>query len=163
MNKGNVTVYYGEGRGKTTAAIGYAIRAASQGKSVFVIQFLKGRNDDEISFIRRLEPEIKFFQFEKSEKDFDDLPENVRNEECMNIKNGFNFAKKVLVTGECNVLVLDELLGILDNKVITNEEVEAMMKNKSEETEIIFTGRVMNESIMKYADEVYQIQPIKTK
>lgn len=161
MGEGSVTVYYGSGRGKTTAAIGYAIKAASQGKAVFVIQFLKGRNDDEISFIRRLEPEIKFFQFEKSDINYDELPEDVKNEECMNMRNGFNFAKKVLLTGECNVLILDEFLGLLDNQVISQKEMEILLENKSENTEIIFTGRIKSESIMKYADEIYHIKSKK--
>lgn len=161
MSKGNVLVYYGEGRGKTSSALGHAIHAASQGRSVIIIQFLKGKNDDEISFIRRLEPEIKFFRFEKSQENYDELSEEEKKEECMNIKNGFNFAKKVLVTGECSVLILDEFLGLLDNHVITNEELESMFQAKSEDTEIIFTGRVMDANLIKYADEIYKIQPEK--
>lgn len=161
MSKGNVLVYYGEGRGKTSSALGHAIHAASQGRSVIIIQFLKGKNDDEISFIRRLEPEIKFFRFEKSQENYDELSEEEKKEECMNIKNGFNFAKKVLVTGECSVLILDEFLGLLDNRVITNEELESMFQAKSEDTEIIFTGRVMDANLIKYADEIYKIQPEK--
>ena len=161
MSKGNVIVYYGEGKGKTTSALGHAIRSASQGKSVIIIQFLKGKNEDEISFIRRLEPEIKFFRFEKSQENYDLLSEEEKKEESMNIKNGFNFAKKVLVTGECNILILDEFLGLLDKHVITMEELESMLQAKTEDTEIIFTGRVMDEKLKDYVDEVYKIQPEK--
>lgn len=161
MKKGNVIVYYGEGKGKTSSALGHAIQAASRGKAVIIIQFLKGKNDNEISFIRRLEPEIKFFRFEKSQENYDELTEEEKREESMNIKNGFNFARKVLVTGECNILILDEFLGLLDKHVITIEEMESMLKAKSEETEIIFTGRVMDESLKDYVDEIYRIQPEK--
>lgn len=161
MSKGNVLVYYGEGKGKSTSALGHAIQSASQGKSVIIIQFLKGKNDDEISFIRRLEPEIKFFRFEKSQENFDQLSEEEKKEESMNIKNGFNFAKKVLVTGECNVLILDEFLGLLDKQVISIEELESMLQAKSEDTEIIFTGRVMDENLSRYANEIYRIQAEK--
>ncbi len=161
MSKGNVIVYYGEGKGKTTSALGHAIRSASQGKSVIIIQFLKGKNEDEISFIRRLEPEVKFFRFEKSQENFDLLSEEEKKEESMNIKNGFNFAKKVLVTGECNILILDEFLGLLDKQVITMEELESLLQAKTEDTEIIFTGRVMDEKLKDYVDEVYKIQPEK--
>lgn len=161
MSKGNVLVYYGDGKGKTSSALGYAIRAASQGKTVIVIQFLKGKTGDELSFIRRLEPEIRFFRFEKSQENYNDLSEEAKREEAMNIRNGFHFAKKVLVTGECNVLILDEFLGILDNHVISHEELEAMLKAQSEDTEIIFTGRVMDASLRQYADEIYKIWPEK--
>ena len=73
------------------------------------------------------------------------------------MKNGLNFAKKVLVTGECNVLILDEVLGLIDAGVISSEELEAVLKAKMDETEIIMTGRVLEESIRSYADEIYRI------
>lgn len=163
MSEGNIIIYYGEGRGKTTSALGYGIREASQGRNVIIIQFLKGKSEDEISFIRRLEPEIKFFQFEKSQENYDQLSEEEKKEECMNIRNGFNFARKVLVTGECNVLILDGFLGLLDRQVISTEEMESMLSSKSEDTEIIFTGRIMDEKLKKYADEIYYIQPEKAE
>ena len=73
------------------------------------------------------------------------------------MKNGLNFAKKVLVTGECNVLILDEVLGLIDAGVISPEELEAVLKAKMDETEVIMTGRVLEESIRSYADEIYKI------
>lgn len=63
MNEGIIQIYYGEGHGKSTAAIGNAIRCASEGKSVIIIQFLKGKNENELAFLNRLEPEIKIFRF----------------------------------------------------------------------------------------------------
>ena len=66
-------VYTGNGKGKTTAAIGQGIMAASEERSVIIIQFLKSRNREEMSFISRLEPEIKLFRFEKSDACFADL------------------------------------------------------------------------------------------
>ena len=132
MEKGFVQIYYGAGRGKTNAALGNALRAAGENKSVIIIQFLKGKTDDQIAYMKQLEPEI-------------------------NMKNGLNFAKKVLVTGECNVLILDEVLGLIDAGVISSEELEAVLKAKMDETEIIMTGRVLEESIRSYADEIYKI------
>ena len=71
------------------------------------------------------------------------------------MKNGLNFAKKVLVTGECDVLILDEVLGLLDNDVVSYEEVKAVLDAKTEDTDIILTGRVLEDSIRGYADEIY--------
>lgn len=161
MEHGNIVVYYGQGKGKTSSALGHAIRCAGQGKSVIIIQFLKEKHEDEISFIRRLEPEIKFFRFEKSGGNYDELSEEEKREEYMNIRNGCNFARKVLVTGECSVLILDEFLGLLANQVISADELEALLEAKTEETEVIFTGRLMDESIKKYADEIYCIRSEK--
>lgn len=157
MCKEKVTVYCGDGKGKTTAALGYAVQAAGQGKSVIIIQFLKGKREDEIGFFRRLEPEVKLFRFAKFEKNFAELSEEEREEESVNIQNGFNFARKVLVTGECSVLILDEFLGLLDNRLISEENVASLLNAASEETEIIFTGRVIKDGLQKYIGKVYEI------
>lgn len=111
MKEGKLQIYCGNGKGKTTAAIGQAIREASKGCSVFIVQFLKGKQEEEISFIKRLEPEIKLFRFQKREEAFENLTEQEKEEEIPNLKNGLNFARKVLATGECDVLILDEVLG----------------------------------------------------
>ena len=161
METGLVKVYCGDGRGKTTAAIGRAICAASQGKTVIIIQFLKGRNEEELSFIKRLEPEIKLFRFEKSEDFYDQLTQAQQSEEVINIKNGINFARKVVQTGECDVLILDEILGLLDNKIITIEDIKGITENKGEEMELIFTGRFINEELMEIADSVSKVETLK--
>ena len=133
MKTGLIQIYCGDGRGKTTAAIGQAIRAASQGKTVTIIQFLKGRNEEELNFIKRLEPEIKLFRFEKSDEFYDQLTQTQQSEEVMNIRNGINFARKVVQTGGCEVLILDELLGLLDNKIITMEDIREIVEHKSDQ------------------------------
>ena len=94
MDRGVIQVYYGEGHGKSTAAIGNAIRIASEGKSVIIIQFLKGKNENELTFLSRLEPEIKIFRFAKSDECFEALSEEAKQEESMNLRNGFNYGKK---------------------------------------------------------------------
>lgn len=157
MCKEKVTVYCGDGKGKTTAALGYAVQAAGQGNNVIIIQFLKGRKDEEMEFLRRLEPEVKFFSFAKSEKNFAELSEEEQKEETINIRNGFNFARKVLVTGECSLLILDEFLGLWDNHMISEEDVASLMNAASEETEIILTGRVMEDGLRKYIGKTYEI------
>ena len=66
MREGKLQIYCGSGKGKTTAALGQAIKEASLGRSVFIVQFMKCRKaDEEISFIQRLEPEIKLFRFQR--------------------------------------------------------------------------------------------------
>lgn len=162
MNKGFIQIFCGDGKGKTNAAIGYGIRAVSQGKIVVIIQFLRGKNSDEISFINRLEPEIKLFRFEKYNDSFESLSEEAKTDEIMNIKNGLNFAKKVLITGECNVLILDEILGLIDKGIMTKEELISLMKAKDNDTELILTGRNLSKEICSYADEVSKIETIKT-
>ncbi len=157
MCEEKVTVYCGEKKGKTTAAFGCAVQSASQGDSVIIIQFLKGKREEELEFLRRLEPEVKVFSFARSEKNFTDLNKEEQQEEEMNIRNGFNFARKVLVTGECSLLILDGFLGLLDNQMISGEELDTLMNAKSEDTKIVFTGGAMNDILRRYADKIYEI------
>lgn len=161
MKRGKLQVYFGSGKGKTTAAIGQAVKAASRGKSVFIVQFLKGRQPEEISFIQRLEPEIKLFRFQRREAAFLDLTLQEQKEETMNMKNGLCFARKVLATGECDVLILDEVLGLIEHGIATMNDIRELLEEVSDEMELIFTGIRLCPEIMEWADGVYQISVLK--
>ena len=160
MEEGKLQIYCGSGKGKTTAAIGLAIREASRGRSVFVVQFLKGKYPEEIIFIQRLEPEIKMFRFQKREDSFEDLTPQEKEEEIPNLRNGLNFAKKVLATGECDVLILDEVLGLVEQGIATLDEIHGLL-DSAEDTELIFTGIKLCPEMLEWADEVYQITALK--
>lgn len=161
MDAGRIQIYYGEGHGKSAAALGYALRVASQGSNVFVIQFLKGRMTVESAYMQRLEPEIKVFHFEKSEERYEELSGQERQEEHINQKNGINFARKVLLTGECDLLVLDELLGVVDYGIISEDEAASLLEARMGQTQIIITGRSLPDWLRRYADAVYCIQAEK--
>lgn len=157
MEKGIIQIYYGDGRGKSTAALGNAIHAASEGKNIVIVQFLKGKMNDEQNFLERLEPEIKIFRFEKSEESYEELNEEQKQEAAINIKNGLNYARKVLATGECDLLVLDEILGVIDNGLVSKEDIKDVIDAKSDEADLILTGRVLDDELREYADEIYKI------
>ncbi|MCM1107135.1 MAG: cob(I)yrinic acid a,c-diamide adenosyltransferase [Blautia sp.] len=161
MDKGVVQIYYGDGHGKSTAAMGNAIHAAGAGKSVIVIEFLKGKREEEFTFLNRLEPEIKFFRFAKSDASFEELSEEQKREEAMNLRNGFNYGKKVITTGACDMVVLDEILGAVDEQVISAGELEELLAARPEDMTVICTGRVLHRDIRRFADEIYNIAPEK--
>ena len=161
MEQGRITIFCGEGKGKTSAALGQAIFGASKGKSVIIIQFLKGKAGERIDFIKRLEPEIKVFSFEKSDTNFQELSLEEQEEECMNIRNGINFARKVLSTEGCDILILDEVLGLVYKGIVTEEELKSLIEAKEEETELMLTGIHMCEAMYAYADDVFQIDTLK--
>lgn len=158
MNQGKIHIYSGDGHGKTPAAWGKALQAASEGKEVIIIQFLKGKGLHDSPFLKRLEPEIKFFRFEKSDTDFASLDDAHKQEEIQNIKNGLNFAKKVLTTGGCDLLILDEVLGLLDVSIITAEDLKCILQTKQPETTVIMTGIQLSDEVCKLADEVSRIE-----
>lgn len=157
MSKGIVRIYYGEGHGKSTAALGTAIREVSHGKTATVISFLKEKNADSEELLKKLEPELKFFRFEKTESSFDELSTSEKEEEIMNLKNGYNYSKKVISTGGCDLVVLDEVLGLLEKQIVTEEEFLNLMAAVPEDMVVICTGRTVADSVRECADELYQI------
>lgn len=162
MKNGNVEVICGTGVGKTSLAIGKGITALTEHKKVIMIQFLKGSQKKEgLDSLKKLEPDFKMFRFEKANAFFQDLSVEEKTEELLNIKNGFNFAKKVVATGECDLLILDEVLGILDQNIIEIEEFEHMISCKEEGMGLILTGKVFPEKLRPYVDCISTIDHIE--
>ena len=161
MASGRVRVICGPGNGKSASAIGYAMMGVFHGKRVIMVQFLKGMLGEEASdVLKRLEPDLKFFRFEHSKERFEDLAEEQKQEELMNMRNGFNFARKVMTTGECDILILDEILGIVDQGIITGEEFRSFLESRDKEMELIMTGRVCPEGIENYVDDISRVENI---
>ena len=159
MDKGIIQIYYGEGQGKTSAALGNAIRKASNGQSGYVVQFMKGQLDTE--YLTRLEPEVKVFRFERCSEGFDALDEAEKQEQKQNIQNGLNFAKKALVTGQCDMLVLDEVLGLVKEGMATEDQILEVLQAKSLYTDVILTGRDSLPRVFDMADNILNIVPEK--
>ena len=162
MERGYVCIYCGDGHGKSPAALGRAVLSAAQGKNVVIIRFLRGKGISD-SYLKRLEPEVKIFRFEKSDEDYVNLSEERKTEEWQNIRNGLNFAKKVLYTGECSLLILDEVLGLIDKGIITVEELKSLLSAKPEEMDIIMTGITLNDDVCVLADEVTKVETMQFK
>lgn len=158
MKNGYVEVIYGAGTGKTSLAIGKGIMALMEQKSVIMIQFLKGsQKKEDQDALKKLEPDFKVFRFEKADAFFEDLSMEEKAEELLNIKNGFNFARKVVATGECDLLILDEVLGIVDQNIVDVSEFERLLSFKEEEMSLILTGKVFPEKLKPYVDTIYSI------
>lgn len=160
MEKGYVQVFCGNGEGKSAAALGKGILSAIDGKNVIVVQFMKEKNDEETKFFKRLEPEIKLFRFEKTETCFGELSDEQKKDEVTNIRNGLNYAKKVLGTGECDVLILDEVLGLIDEGIIDSSELLPILETRLEHVSIFMTGIVMPRDLVDYVDIVSKIETL---
>lgn len=157
MSKGIVRVYYGEGHGKSTAALGTAVREASHGKTATVISFLKEKSEESEELLKRLEPEVKFFRFEKSEVSFEELTDEEKEKEIMNLVSGFHYSKKVITTGGCDLVILDEVLGLVDQQIISENDLLELAATIPEDMVVICTGRKVPDSIKECADELYQV------
>ena len=157
--RGKVCVICGSGAGKTNAAIGKGIKSLAEGKTVTVIQFLKGKaNEGLMSVLKKLEPEMKAFSFEKYEGLFENLSEEEKQEDLMNLKNGISFARKVMTTAGSDVLILDELLGLVDLGVLSTEELKRLIQAKPEEMELVITGKVFPAELKKDVDCISYIE-----
>ena len=167
MEKGLVKIYFGEGKGKSTSSMGRALVCAGEEKEVFVIQFLKGKMTGSLDYLKRLEPEIKVFRFEREEAFYEDLSDEEKQEEKVNILNGYNFAKKVLSIGECDVLILDEIqcgmgrTGSMFAWQEYGEDVIRLIDMKDESVELIMTGRHLPEELIPYADYISRLDIVK--
>ncbi|SER78794.1 cob(I)yrinic acid a,c-diamide adenosyltransferase [Lachnobacterium bovis] len=157
MANGVVKIYYGEGRGKSSSALGNAVLAAAESKEAIIIQFLKEKIPMQEEYLKRFEPELKLFRFAKQDECFEKLTQEQQAEERENLRNGFNYSKKVISTSACDLLVLDEILGLVDENIIEIDEIKNMLEKKPDDMNIILTGRVLPEELRNIADEVYHI------
>ncbi len=163
MDTGKIEIIYGEGSGKTAMALGRGIQALTEQKQVIIIQFLKGsQKQEKMEVLRRLEPELNVFRFEKAGCNFDELSEQEKQEECVNIRNGVNYTRKVLATGECDLLILDEVLGILDHDIVREPELLQILESRGE-ADVILTGRVLPDNLAAMADRIDRITPVRVE
>jgi len=158
---GMIQVYTGDGKGKTTAAIGQGVRAVGTGKTVYMVQFLKGGPTGEIAALSALSPKFQVFRFGE-ERDFvwqlsDDEVSALRSE----TRDAFLFAVSVIKDESADMLVLDEIMAAIENGFLDVEEVVAAIKNKPLQMEIVLTGRNAPRSIIDIADYVSNIICIK--
>ncbi len=158
---GSIQIYYGNGRGKTTAVLGLGIRAAGIGRQVIMVQFLKNDHKDALDFLKRLEPELCIFRFEKMNCSYHDLTPEEQKEQISNLRTALGYTRKVLDTGQCDMLILDGILGLVDYGIISGEELKNMLDSRDESMDVILTGRTLPDGFMEFADCVYDISTEK--
>lgn len=156
-----IRAFYGQGKGKTSAAVGQALREAEEGEHITIIQFLKGKAAAEFRILDKLEPDVQFFRFDQSESSYCELSLQEREEEKQNIRNGFNFAKKVIETGESDVIILDELLGLIDLGIIQIKDVEELLRLDGDYKRLFITGNNLAEELVPYIDVICEITLVK--
>ena len=161
MDTGKIEIIYGEGSGKTAMALGRGLKALVQQKKVVVIEFLKGSQSQEwLDVMKRLEPDMNVFRFERAGCEFEKLSELERQEECANIRNGVNYARKVLATRECSVLILDGVFGLLDHEILLESELLQLVDSRGD-VDVILTGRVLPDDLAAMADRIDRITRIE--
>ena len=156
MEKAYIHLYTGNGKGKTTAALGLSLRAVCAGKKVFFGQFIKGMEYSELKSQEFL-PNFKIQQFGR-----DCFIYNEPTEEDIKIaREGLKICEEVLIQGEYDIVVLDELNIGIYYKLFSVDEVIEILKKRALHVEVIITGRYAEEKLIEYADLVTEMKEIK--
>jgi len=157
-NRGLVFVYTGNGKGKTTAAMGHALRAAGHGLKVLEIQFMKGKKYGEVIAAEKYLPGNTIIQ---SCLDSFGMMKNPAPVDIDLAQHGLNVAKKALSSSEYDLVILDEINVAMDFDLISIDDVVALIKSKAPAIDLILTGRYAPPEIVELADTVSDIQEIK--
>jgi len=157
LKKGYVQVYTGNGKGKSTAAFGLALRAAGNDMKVFIGQFVKGMKYSEIKSLEKLGEHITVKQygrgcFTKKEPDDKDIKAAV---------SGFEELKEIMISRNYDLVILDEINIALHFRLISIDDVLKLIDLKPDEMELVLTGRKADKKLIEKADLVTEMTEIK--
>ena len=157
--KGYIQVYTGKGKGKTTAALGIALRAAGHGLKTYIGQFLKGQDYGELHSIQKLSSTITLEQFGR--KGFIHVTKDPDQEDIDRAKAGLKKCLEAMLSGKYTIVILDEINVAIDFKLITEKEIHAFLDKRPANIEVILTGRYAPESVVQRADLVTEMKEVK--
>ena len=160
---GYIQVYTGDGKGKTTASLGLAMRALGRCWKVLIIMFTKGGNDyGELNSFRELSPDISNnLKIVQAGLDRIVYKNNQSEEDKKAILEGWELAKKAIENHEYQLIIMDEANIAIDMGILDVDEVVRVLKNKPDEMEIVLTGRNAHPKIIEIAHLVSKIEPVK--
>ncbi len=159
LGKGYVQVYTGNGKGKTTAALGLAFRAMGCGLKTYIGQFMKGQHYSELDAVKKVPDSITIEQYGSVNftytKDPPD-PENVKM-----AQTGLAAARKAMLSGLYNIIILDEINTAHFFHLLTVDEMLNFIKDKPDGLELVFTGRYAPKELIEAADLVTEMVDVK--
>lgn len=156
---GRIQVYTGNGKGKTTAAIGLALRAAGHGFRTYIGQFIKGQKYGELTAVKKFSPLITLEQFGRS--GFIHVTEDPDEADIRKAEEGLEKCRTAMLSGKYRIVILDEINVALHFKLIKEEAVLRLIDQRPNDVELVFTGRYAPRSIMDRADLVTEMKNIK--
>lgn len=157
MRKGYIQVYTGDGKGKTTAALGLALRAAGAGLRVFIFQFIKKKRCSEHKLLERFQDLIKMKQYGKGFI----MGRKPTRPDIKAAQDGFKEIKEILRSGNYDVLILDEANVAVHYNLLAVKNLLELMAAKPRGTELIITGRYADKRVVQMADLVTEMKEVK--
>jgi len=155
--QGYIHVYTGNGKGKTTAALGLALRAAGAGKMVFIAQFVKGMHYAELDALKRFEPEITVKQFGRDCF----IRHEPQEEDFALAKQGLAEVAEKIRSGMYDVVILDEACTALYYKLFLMSDLLDIIISRPESMEIVITGRYAPPELIEVAELVTEMREVK--
>ncbi len=157
--KGYIQVYTGNGKGKTTAAIGLAVRAAGHKEKTFIGQFLKGQDYGELHAVKNLSPLITIEQFGR--KGFYHVTKDPDKEDIQSARNGLDKCEKAMLSGKYRIIILDEINVTVYFNLLSEKDIHSFLDQKLKDVEIVLTGRYAPDSFIERADLVTEMKEVK--
>ncbi len=157
-SQGFVQVYTGDGKGKTTCALGLALRAVGQGLRVFIVQFLKGRESGEVRAAARLAPELTIRSFGRPGLVNFKSP---AAEDLALARQALDLGRHLIRSGEYEVVILDEINVALAGQLLPLAEVLQLLQERPPGVEVVLTGRSAPPELVAVADLVTEMRPVK--
>ena len=158
LEKGLIQVYTGNGKGKTSAAFGLALRAIGNGFKVFVIQFIKGGFDYGELHATKFLPNLELRAFGRGKFISKTPPDK---EDVKLAREGFELAKNVIEGGNFDIVILDEINVAMHLKLLGVNNVLDLIRNKPKHVELVLTGRNAPSEIVEIADLVTEMREVK--
>lgn len=159
-NKGYVIVLTGDGKGKTTSALGMAVRAIGQGLQVIMLQFLKGSwKYGELETAKRLAPDLTLRQLGSGFVQVD--PDNPDPNDVETAREAWEVSKAALMSGEYGMVILDEINGTIAYGLLPVDEVVAALEQRPPKVHVVLTGRSAHPRLIEMADLVTEMTEIK--
>ncbi|HUT04290.1 MAG TPA: cob(I)yrinic acid a,c-diamide adenosyltransferase [bacterium] len=155
--RGYVQVYTGNGKGKTTAALGLALRAAGAGLKVFIAQFVKGMHSSELDALKRLSDLITVKQFGRGVLIYDEPNEA----DVQAAQKGLSEIKSCIASGEYQLVILDEANIATYLRMFSVEDLLSVIDGKPDDVELVITGRKADPRVIERADLVTEMVEVK--
>lgn len=160
MKTGLIHVYCGNGKGKTTAAAGLALRAAGCGKKVLFVQFMKGNESGEIAAMKHIE-DIRVLRNTEEYPFYNQMSEEDKVQITKEHNDMLNQVMESIKHKECDILILDEITYPYHLNLIDKEMIEAIIKSKDPFLELVLTGRDPDKLFLEYADYITEMKCIR--
>jgi cob(I)alamin adenosyltransferase len=155
--KGYVQLYYGNGKGKTTAAMGLALRAAGCGLKVYIAQFVKGMKYSELTSLEKLKNNITVKQYGRGCF----IRRQATEKDIQAAQKGLSEVRKTIMSGKYDMVILDEITIAEYFKLISVEDILDVIASKPDHMELVLTGRKADSRIIDAADLVTEMVEIK--